>query len=588
MVAEQLITEHLDVWTNAIKPKAQVGRGRGKSSGSGKFDLYGINKLRDLILDLAVRGLLVRQDPDDAPASNLIEEIKKEREELYQSREIGKPKIFGEISGDEKPFDLPRSWSWVRIADLGHDWGQKTPEKEFIYIDVGAIDNTKGIVVNPNMLSPDEAPSRARKIVKKGTVIYSTVRPYLKNICVIDEDYTPEPIASTAFAILHPFQNMPGELFALYFRSPVFVRYVESVQTGIAYPAINDKQFFSGIFPLPPLQEQKRIVEKVEELMSLCDQLEQQTDASLSAHQTLVETLLNALTNAADNNTFQQAWQRIAQHFDTLFTTENSIDQLKQTILQLAVMGKLVPQNPNDEPANELLKKIATEKTRLIKDGKIKKQKPLPDISEREKLVVLPKGWVFTRTDDICYGITSGSTPPKSDFVDTDGIPYLKVYNIREQEIDFDYNPQFVSIECHEKKLKRSVLKPGDVVMNIVGPPLGKTAIIPGEYQEWNCNQAITFFRPIELSINKYIHLYLKAGMFLKSIELIGTAGQDNISVTKSRSIVLPLPPLEEQKRIVRKVDELISICDQLKTQLSIAKTTQLYLADAITNEAVA
>jgi type I restriction enzyme S subunit len=166
-------------------------------------------------------------------------------------------------------------------------------------------------------------------------------------------------------------------------------------------------------------------------------------------------------------------------------------------------------------------------------------------------------------------------------------VPYLKVYNIKNQAIAFDYRPQFVDVQHHKDKLTRSILYPGDVVMNIVGPPLGKIAIIPDDYPEWNCNQAIVFFRPIEASLSNYIYTYLTSGKFLDAIELIGTAGQDNISVTKSRSIIFPMPPVEEQHRIVAKVDELMALCEQLKARLSDAQTTQLHLANAVVEQAV-
>uniref|UniRef100_UPI00148210A9 restriction endonuclease subunit S n=1 Tax=Salmonella enterica TaxID=28901 RepID=UPI00148210A9 len=209
------------------------------------------------------------------------------------------------------------------------------------------------------------------KIVQKGTVIYSTVRPYLLNIAIIESAFSPEPIASTAFAIIHPYTAMNANFIYYYLRSPVFINYVESCQTGVAYPAINDKQFFSGIIAVPPSSEQARITKKIKELMSLCDQLEQHSLTSLDAHQQLVETLLTTLTDSQNADELTENWARISEHFDTLFTTEPSIEALKQTILQLAVMGKLVPQDPNDEPASELLKRIAQEKAQLVKDGKI-------------------------------------------------------------------------------------------------------------------------------------------------------------------------------------------------------------------------
>jgi len=250
-------------------------------------------------------------------------------------------------------------------------------------------------------------------------------------------------------------------------------------------------------------------------------------------------------------------------------------------------MGKLVPQDPNDEPASVLLEKIATEKEQLIKDKVIKKQKPLPPISEDEKPLELPQGWELVRLDDVCFGITSGSTPPKSEFDENEGVPYLKVYNIKEQKIAFDYKPQYVKSEYHSTKLKRSILYPGDVIMNIVGPPLGKVAIIPDSHPEWNCNQAITFFRPILKELNNYIYTYLLAGTFLNSIELIGTAGQDNISVTKSRSITFPFPPIKEQAKIIVRVNELMKLCDVLKSNISVINTTQLHLADAMAEQAL-
>jgi type I restriction enzyme S subunit len=168
---------------------------------------------------------------------------------------------------------------------------------------------------------------------------------------------------------------------------------------------------------------------------------------------------------------------------------------------------------------------------------------------------------------DLCPNISSGSTPPQPYFKEK-GIPYLKVYNIRNQKIDFKYREQFLDVNYHSTKLKRSILKPGDVIMNIVGPPLGKVAIIPDDFPEWNCNQAISFFQPLDRRLNTWIYTFLLAGSFLKHIELIGTAGQDNISVTKSKTIPIPLPPLEEQKAIVEKVNSLMGLCDKLEKEI--------------------
>lgn len=577
-----LITDHIDIWTSAILAKSTSGRGSNK-----KYELYGITKLRELILELAVRGKLVAQDANDEPASVLLEKIAAEKAKLVKEGKIKKSKPMANISENEIPFDLPNGWIWCRLQDIGHDWGQKKPDTDFTYIDVSSINKEFGLIEEARTLSKEEAPSRARKLVKKDTVIYSTVRPYLLNIAIVDKDFFPEPIASTAFAIIHPIKGVSSSFVYRYLRSPSFVSYVESCQTGIAYPAINDKQFFNGLISLPPLKEQHRIVAKVDELMQLCDDLEQQTEASIDAHATLVEVLLTTLTDSADASELAENWIRISEHFDSLFTTKQSIEALKQTILRLAVMGKLVPQDPDDEPASVLLEKIAEEKERLVKEKQMKPRKALPPIENEEKLFDLALGWEWCRLDDICDGITSGSTPPKSSFIDETGIPYLKVYNIRNQKIDFEYQPQFIEESYHSSSLKRSQLYPGDVIMNIVGPPLGKIAIIPDTYPQWNCNQAIVMFRPFISDLNKFIYIYLVSGMFLDKIALIGTAGQDNISVTKSRSILLPTPPLAEQLRIVAKVDELMQICDQLSAKLRLSQSTQVQLTDALVEQAL-
>jgi len=366
--ARELITEHLDLWTGAVKKKSSSGRGS-----NGKLELTGIKKLRELILDLAVRGKLVGQDSSDEPASLLLERISSEKLRLMKQGEIKKRRNLPALSEMTLPFHLPPNWEWAQLEDVGRDWGQKTPVSEFSYIDVASVDNVRGVTTKSSILSADEAPSRARKVVRPGTLIYSTVRPYLQNIAVLKGEIEPEPIASTAFAILHPLLGMSARFFLHYLRSPAFVRYVESVQTGIAYPAVNDKQFFSGVVPVPPLEEQNRIVQKVDELMALCDRLEQQTSDQLKAHETLVDTLLGTLTQSQNATELAKNWTRLAVHFDTLFTTEQSIDKLKQTILQLAVMGRLAEQSPNDTPAPELLNAIQKEKDRILESKRIKK-----------------------------------------------------------------------------------------------------------------------------------------------------------------------------------------------------------------------
>jgi type I restriction enzyme, S subunit len=545
----------------------------------------GIKKLRELILTLAMQGKLVPQDPNDEPASELLRSIDLEKKRLVKEGKIKQPKPLPEVEPEEVPYDLPDRWEWVRIRNICHDWGQKTPDQLFTYIDVGSINNTIGIICDDvQLLESSDAPSRARKIVRQGTVIYSTVRPYLLNIAIVEQEYIHEPIASTAFAIVHPYSGIVNRFIYYYLKSPVFIRFVESTMKGVAYPAINDGDFFRGVFPLPPLAEQRRIVAKIDQLMARCDELEKLRIDRSQRLLTVHTAALDRLLTAKDSSEFSTAWSFITQHFGELYSVKENVIELRKTILQLAVMGKLVRQDPHDEPASELLRSIELEKQRLVKEGKIKAQKILPEISLEEIPYTLPKSWAWVRTDDLCVGITSGSTPPNNIFSDTEGIPFLKVYNIRNQKVDFRYKSQFITEEYHEKG-KRSCLKPGDVLMNIVGPPLGKVAIVPDDFPEYNCNQAIVFFRPVVKSMNEYIYLYLLGGNFLDNIDLIGTAGQDNISVTKSRSILIPLPPLAEQGRIVEKIDRLMEMCDRLEESIESGKGKQTDLLNALMSQ---
>jgi len=243
--------------------------------------------------------------------------------------------------------------------------------------------------------------------------------------------------------------------------------------------------------------------------------------------------------------------------------------KLRQKILDLAIHGKLVPQDPNDEPASVLLERIRAEKEKLIKEGKIKapkKSKSAGDTSHYPKDVpfAVPEGWVWCRLEDIAY-VAAGSTPDKSCFV-PEGIPYIKMYNVRNQQIDFDYSPQYIIPSVHYGKLQRSILYPGDLLMNIVGPPLGKLAIIPDSLPESNTNQAAVLIRPFlyKWLINKYLFYYLEEMTEINSIATKGSAGQVNISLTQSQLMRIPLPPLEEQRKIVESIEKWIGLVDNI------------------------
>lgn len=276
-----------------------------------------------------------------------------------------------------------------------------------------------------------------------------------------------------------------------------------------------------------------------------------------------------------------------------LKTIETEVDQqqtylqlLRQTILQEAVQGKLTKQDPTDEPATELLKRIKAEKEKLIKAGKLNKEKELRPILEDEIPFGLPDGWLWCRLEEIAY-VGNGSTPSKTEFTESPSdIPYLKVYNIVKQKVNFHYKPQYIKKACHEGQLKRSMSYSGDVLMNIVGPPLGKIAMIPEDIVECNINQAIVVIRPFIRELNQWIYWFLCEKTAVNAIVTKGTAGQDNISVTQSRNIVFPLPPLAEQQRLVIKVQQLHQQLSQLEAQVQQSRQYAQQLLQSVLKEA--
>ncbi|ELA9824780.1 restriction endonuclease subunit S, partial [Vibrio parahaemolyticus] len=378
MAVENLITEHIDIWTSAIKTKSTSGRGSSK-----KLELYGVKKLRELILELAVRGKLVPQDPNDEPASVLLERIAAEKAELVKEKIIRKSKSLPVVSKKEQPFVLPKGWVWERLGNIGIGATGKTPstkqsiffEGSIPFIGPGQINQNGEILVPEKFLSCEGLLNSTEAI--EGDILMVCIGGSIGKAAIARQTVGFNQQINAIRAL-----QMPSAYLYTSLSTDSFLQELLKKATGSATPIINRRKWEELLVPIAPLEEQYRIVAKVNELMALCDQLEQQTEASIEAHQVLVTTLLDTLTNSADADELMQNWARISEHFDTLFTTEDSIDQLKQTILQLAVMGKLVPQDPSDEPAAELLKRIAEEKAQLVKEKKIKKQKALPPIAE--------------------------------------------------------------------------------------------------------------------------------------------------------------------------------------------------------------
>lgn len=545
----------------------------------------GIKKLRELILTLAMQGKLVPQDPNEQPASDLLQEIEAEKQRLVKEDQIKKPKPLPPVAEEEKPYALPQGWEWVRLRDICHDWGQRVPNSRFTYIDVSAIDNKSGRIAEAQIIGASDAPSRARKIVHPGDVVYSTVRPYLLNVAIIEREYEPEPIASTAFAVLHSYNGVLNRFVFRYLRSPIFISYVERTQKGVAYPAINDGDFFSGLFPLPPSDEQHRIVAKIDELMARCDELEKlrtaQQGARLTVHAAAIKQLLN-ITEPAQHH---RAQAFLAEHFGELYTVKENVAELRKAILQLAVMGKLVPQDPNDQPASELLQEIEAEKQRLVKQGKIKKPKFLPLVTEEEKPYALPRGWEWARLGSLALSNDSGWSPQclpgmrkgqEWGVLKVSAVSWGKFNPDENKALPASQNPK---LDCEVKsgdflisRANTDELVARSVVVNEVPPHLMMS------------DKIVRF--TLSCSVNKTFVNIVNGVPYSRAYYMENASGTSssmkNVSRETMSLLPVPLPPLQEQRRIVAKIDELMGFCDFLEQQIDAAIGKQTELLNAL------
>jgi len=583
MSVEQLITQHINTWTSALQTRSTAGRGK-----NGKLDLYGIKKLRELILELAVRGKLVPQDPNDEPASELLKRIAAEKTELMKQGKIKKQKSLAKINEDETPFELPESWEWTSLGFLTNygqcDKAEPEDAKSNTWI-VELEDIEKETSRLLNRVTFSERPFKSSKNrFSCGDVLYGKLRPYLNKVLIADDD----GVCTTEIIPVRPFNGITSEYLSILLKSPSFIRYANESTHGMNMPRLGTDKAINALTPLAPVNEQINIVQKVNELMSLCDQLEQQSLTSLEAHSQLVETLLATLTNSQNAEELAENWARISQHFDTLFTTEASIDALKQTILQLAVMGKLVPQDPNDEPASELLKRIEQEKAQLVKKGKIKKQKPLPPVSDEEKPFELPEGWEWTTIQGLQPEFQNGLSSRGN----SSGISHtvIRLADIKNWQVSFAETRELKITEVELKKYKISQNDILIVRVNGSADIVGRFILYDGKDNACYCDHFIRLRIPFFQVVSEaYLTLVSKSSLVRERISklFITTAGQKTVNQTHINSLFFPLPPYTEQIRIVNKVNKLSVICDHLKSRLQCAQQTQLHLADALTDAAL-
>jgi len=558
--ARQLITEHLDLWTGAVTKKSSSGRGT-----NGKVELTGVKKLRELILNLAVRGKLVPQNSEEPSAASLLVDIEAKKKDLHHAKTIKKPKKVSPPQGDEIPWTLPSCWEWVRLPDIYYPIspsGKKLKSSEtletgqFPVVDQGQS-YISGYTDDASLVIEIPHP-----VIVFGD--HTTARKY------IDCNFVP---GADGTKILCPILVNPR-----FFHLQLLGYDLENRGYARHFKVLNE-----NFFALPPLEEQHRIVQKVDELMALCDQLEQQTSDQIQAHETLVDTLLGTLTQSENATQLADNWARLAAHFDTLFTTEQSIDKLKQTILQLAVMGRLVEQDEGDEPAEKILGQLAEVKQAMIAKGLLKKERKSQSVDGVDAPYEIPECWSWCSLTDIGE-LARGKSKhrPRNDpSLYQDGtVPLIQTGDVAHAS---PWITTF-SAKYNQRGVEQSRLwRPGTLCITIAAN-IGDTGLLSFDA----CfPDSVVGFTPFWSDIPpEYFEYFLRtAKQHLE--DFAPSTAQKNINLEVLQKLLVPLPPVPEMKRIVQKVDELMALCDQLKERLNQSNETRCQLAEAVVEGAL-
>lgn len=482
--------------------------------------------LKNSILQLAVQGKLVEQRAEEGTARELLEQIKLEKDQLIKDKKIKKSKPLLEITEDEIPFEIPESWEWVRLGDISSYAQTKKKirpndiQNDMWSLDLEDIEKDTGAILN-KVCASERKISGDKVIFEKGNILYSKLRPYLLKILVAPDDgiCTPE---------LVPFDTY-GEIYNRYImwvlKAPHINFAVNAVSYGVKMPRVGTETMVNLLVPLPPLEEQHRIVAKIEEILPYIDQ-------------------------------YDKAYTKL-EAFNKKFP-----EDMKKSILQMAMQGKLVEQRPEEGTADGLYEQIVAEKAQLIKDGKIKKEKPLPEIAEDEIPFEIPSSWKWVKLNDLCEKIGSGSTPSGGrNIYKEEGIKFLRSQNVYNDGIRYE-GIVYISEELNKKG---SIVKAKDILLNIMGGSIGRCVVVPDDFDIANINQHVMIIRGVNLDIRFWIHnIIISPYIQSKIMDVQVGVSREGLSAEKLKNFLIPLPPLEEQKRIVAKIEELLPYCDQL------------------------
>lgn len=482
-------------------------------------------ELKNSILQLAVQGKLVPQCKEDEPASELLKRICADKEKVGK-----KEKPLPEITEDEIPFEIPENWEWVRLGEIGSllsGYAFKSTEYEKSGVQVVRIsDLADDTVSTKDAVYYSKKDELNQYLVVKNSFLICLTGSIGKMAWV--QDNIPRYLNQRVGMYISYDVSITPYLW-LFLHSPYVINQWIASKTS-TNGNIKNSNVTEALCPIPPLAEQERIVAKIEELMPLIEEYGK-------AEEQL--TKLNA----------------------------EFPDKLRKSILQQAVQGKLTERDPADEPASELLKRIKTEKEALIKSGKIKKEKPLPEITEDEKPFDIPEQWCSVRIGDV--GIYKkgpfGSSLTKSMFVPK-SLDAVKVYEQKNAiQKDHTLGEYYIARDYFEKKMRGFEIFPGDIIVSCAGT-IGETYVMPENIEQGIINQALMRMKIVPSIDLDYFLLYFD---YVLKIDAQGSSKGSAIKNIPPfeifKKMILPLPPLAEQKRIVKRVDELLALCDELK-----------------------
>jgi type I restriction enzyme S subunit len=548
-----------------------------------------IARLRRFILDLAVRGRLVPQDSNDEPAAELLKRIAAEKARLVKAGEIRKPKPSEPIREDELPMELPRNWAWARLCEIGNLSGGMTPS-------MNRSDFWDGDIVwlSPKDIKSDEVSDSELKIsalglsetrlelYRPGCLFMVARSGILKRTFPVSINRVPAA-ANQDMKVLVPFLDGQERYLQIMFRGLTDFLLRELVKTGTTVQSLKYAEFEHQPFPLPPLAEQQRIVAKVDELMALCDRLAA-ARGEREATRDRLEAASLACLNAPDPETFQADARFALDALPALTARPDQIKALRQTILNLAVRGKLVPQDPRDEPASELLRRIAAEKARLVKEGKEKRQDALPMIDQDQTPFALPDRWAWARFPELgTFGRGKSKHRPRNDPTLFDGGEHLMIQTgdvARSGGVIETYTGKY-----NDFGLSQSVKWPKGTLCITIAANIADSGILSFDA----CfPDSVVGFIPASIFENARYFEYFVRTAKANLLEFAPATAQKNINLEILTQVLIPLPPLAEQHRIVAKVDELIGLCDRLEASLVTGEDTRRRLLEALLHEALA